>query len=103
MKIWVQMRDHLKLKIMSGVACQPDFQYLASDAVLSDSATHLKPRLRNFSRAAVSSVDALLGQVRYSSNRQSRFCRAAWASDVLGVRETREQQGKAGVSSDCVV
>ena len=82
------MRDHLKLNVMSGVACQPGFLNLAHDAVLSDSATHLKPRLRSFFRAAVSSVDALLGQVRYSSNRQSRFCRTAWASDVLGAMET---------------
>ena len=95
MKIWGQMRGHLKLNVMSGVACQPDFLNLASDAVLSDSATHLKPRLRNFSRAAVSSVDALLGQVRYSSNGQSRFCRAAWASDVLGGWGDKEAAGKS--------
>lgn len=62
---------------MSDVACHPGFStpFQSEAGPALRQRANLKPRLRSFPRAAVASVDALalLGQVLYSSNGQSRF------------------------------
>lgn len=63
---------------MADVACHPR---IVQRLACSQTARKSETPFEKFSRAAVASVDAFLGQVRYSLDGRSRPCEATVARD----------------------